>query len=474
MLTLMKSFLGHLLVTICVLKFVSAQDTGKQAEPTPQSVKSDSEILSKYSIEELKAELISRGNKTVYESNHPELEKVSSGVIIEKINVEEKGLYNPRGLDRRRDFWEIQDPTQLAVSNSVVALVSSTHYKEAQNGIHLTGPTLGQYKGLCSDQAYFDQPVIAYCTGFVVGSDLIATAGHCVGPDKDLNTIRIVFGYRRIRTHDKFKVETDIPQRDVFKILKVIARKQDANGADYAIVQVDRKIKNHLPLPLDTDGAVAPDDELYALGFPTGLPMKLADQAVVRSISSDGYFIANLDTFSGNSGSPVLKADSLTVVGILVRGGTDYTAKRDYCQVAFVCPEAHGCRGEDSTLMSAISDEAKEAIGVKPRRSPRTETFSSPDYPSGAGAASSPVYILSSTPTPAGYKIAHFEYSLSGDRICNQWSTCIAGIEGDRVVLRFTMQGHSEWMFPPRTGGPGLAPGQALSSGHLVVTYEPI
>ena len=418
--------------------------------------------------------MISRGNKSLYGSTHSDLEQISSSAIIDKINNDEKGLYDPKGLDRRRDFWEIQDPTQLAVTNSVVALVAPTHYVENADGLHLTGQSLGEFKHLCSDQIYFDQPVAAFCSGFVVGPDLIVTAGHCVESPSALPGIRIVFGYRRIRTAKTFRIQTEIPKRDVYKILQIVEKKRNDNGADYALVKVDRKIKDHLPLPLDFDDPVVENDELYAIGFPTGLPMKLADQAFVRSVSPDGYFISNLDTFSGNSGSPVLRAHSLEVVGILVRGGTDYTAKRDYCQVAFVCPEQQGCRGEDSTLVGALSDSAKETLGAKPPRPPFTATFDSPDYSSGIGANSSPQYTLTSSPTPPGFKVAHFEYSLSGDRACNQWSVCSAAVEGDRVVLHFSMQGHSEWLFPPHSGGPGLAPGQAKSAGHLVVTYQPI
>jgi len=467
---------GFALLIIFISGHFSPRQNIKAQTTTDTAVQStkDREVLNKYSIEELKAELIGRGNKVLYGSTHSELEKISSAAIIDKINIEQKGLYDPKSLDRRRDFWEIQDPTQLAVTNSVVALVWPSNYKEGPDGIHLSGPSLGEFKNLCSDQVYFDQPVIAHCSGFVVGSDLIATAGHCVDSDKDLAGIRIVFGYRRTRRQNNFRVETDIPKRDVYGVLKVIDRKQDINGTDYAIVQVDRKITDHMALPLAFDQTLAQNDELYALGFPTGLPMKLTDQAFVRFVSPNGYFVSNLDTFSGNSGSPVLRAGSLTVVGILVRGGTDYTARRDYCQVAFVCPEVQGCRGEDSTLVSAISDVAKDAIGTRPRRSPTTQTFASPEYPSGVGSDFSPEYVLSSGPTPTGFKITHFEYSLSGDRECDRWSVCKAAIEGDRVVLRFRLQGHNEWLFPPRAGGPGLAPGQARSVGHLIVTYEPI
>jgi Trypsin-like peptidase domain len=429
------------------------------------------EILNKYSMEDLKAILNSRGNKALYDSNHSELKDVSSAAIVDNIISRQKSIYGSNGTDRRRDFWEVQDPKQLTVANSVAALIRPDHYKETQTGLVLSGASLGEKMQLCSDQNYFDQPVIAYCTAFVVGSDLVATAGHCAGTDIS-SGVRIVFGYRKTRTADRFHTDTEIPKRDVFKVIEVVSEKVEAKGVDYAILRVDRPIKDHLPLPLESDNPVQVGEQLYVLGFPSGLPMKLADQGFVREVSENGYFVSNLDTFGGNSGSPVLRSDSLTVEGILVRGDTDYE-RRDYCNVAFVCPSETGCRGEDSTLIASVAGIVGTTTKAAQTKFPITKVFSSPPEPSGVGAAFSPEYTVTSEPPPPGYKIAHFEYSLTGDRTCNRWSTCKAVIEGDRAVFRFTLQGHQEWLgiFSNQSGGPGLQPGQAASQGHLVVTY---
>jgi len=453
---------------------VNAQEVGppSQSAISNKSQAQVQEVLNKYSIEDLKEILISRGNKAIYNAIHPELQDVSSAAVVDNIINRQKSIYGSNGTDRRRDFWEIQDPKQLTVANSVAALISPSHYREVSTGLVLSGKSLGEEMKLCSDQIYFEQPVIAYCTGFVVGSDLIATAGHCT--KTDMSGVRIVFGYRRVRTSDKSQTTTEIPKRDVFRVIEVVSRKVEEKGVDYAILRVDRAIKDHLPLPLENDNPVKLGEQLYVLGFPSGLPMKLADQGVVREVSKDGYFVSNLDTFGGNSGSPVLRTDSLTVEGILVRGDTDYQ-KRDYCNVAFVCPTETGCRGEEATLIGNVSGIVGNTTKAAQPRFPITKVFSSPIVASGVGADFSQEYRVTSEPAPAGYKIAHFEYSLTGDRTCNRWSTCKSVIEGDRVVFRFTLQGHSEWLgiFSRQSGGPGLQPGQAASQGHLVVTYAP-
>ena len=48
------------------------------------------------------------------------------------------------------------------------------------------------------------------------------------------------------------------------------------------------------------------DTPLVVIGHPSGLPTKIADGAWVRNNESEYYFVTNLDTFGGNSGSAVL------------------------------------------------------------------------------------------------------------------------------------------------------------------------
>ena len=73
----------------------------------------------------------------------------------------------------------------------------------------------------------------------------------------------------------------------------------------------------------------------------------------MRNINKPGYFVANLDTYGGNSGSAVFNAKTGVIEGILVRGENDYVYKGN-CRVSNVCA-SDGCRGEDVTKLSAIT-----------------------------------------------------------------------------------------------------------------------
>ena len=452
-----------LICSISLLYCAFGRSQQSASSHTPQSAvverSPEDQILDKYSIEELRSILVNRRNKSLTDATPSEIKNIHSESIVDNINYRQKTLYGP---DRRKDFYEIQDPKQLSVANSVVALVPAGKFLQSPSSIKLIGKSLGEEEKLCSGEHYFEQPsFVAYCTGFVVGPDLIATAGHCVPSASDMNSTRIVFGYRVTRTGDTYSTTTNIPNSEVYTPVEVVSRRQDDNGPDYAVLRVDRKIVDHTPLPLHFDGKVGVGDELYVVGYPTGLPIKLADRGFVRSVSDHGYFVSNLDTFGGNSGSPVLKAGTLTVEGILVRGDTDYVPK-DYCQVAFTCPNT-GCRGEDATLISYIANPVKSSLAVIEARPPITKTYTSGPVLSGIRGSFSHDYSIVSDPAPEGYKIANFTYSLNGDRACNAWSTCNASVENGRVVFHFALQGHNEWPDP----------GQAKSIGNLDVTYAP-
>ena len=421
-----------------------------QSLPNAPAKANYSDVLAKYSLDQLHDFLKNRGNKTVY-GEPPELREVPSSAMAESVIYRQKSIY---GFDRRKDFSDIRDPNILKVSDSVAGMFTLDHLQQNAQGVRIVGPTLASAFNLCTGEAFEDQPVGAYCTAFVVGPDVIATAGHCVN---QLANSRVVFGFRKSTNG----IVRDIPNSDVYKPIQIVARKEVNDGVDFALIRLERQVTNHAPLALHTDGKIGQGMGVYVVGYPSGLPLKVATDAYVSQVNDNGYFVSNLDTFGGNSGSPVLSFSSNLVEGILVRGDTDYQ-RTGTCARAFVCPSETGCRGEDSTLISALGTDVNRSQN-KDSASPVIKSFDSGPKISGSGASFSGVYTLYSDSPPAGYKIGTYTYSLTGDRACNRWSTCTLAVEGNRVVLRFTLQGHDEWP----------APGQASSEGHLIVTYVP-
>ncbi|MBI3117089.1 MAG: trypsin-like peptidase domain-containing protein, partial [Candidatus Hydrogenedentes bacterium] len=207
----------------------------------------------------------------------------------------------------------------------------------------------------CPGEPFTDQPTAAFCTAFQVGHDLIATAGHCVSYDVgDPSALAFVFGF--IMTDAATAVVT-FDASQVYWGNEVID--YQVSDADYAIVRVDRPITapGAAPLPIRRMGTVPEGTQIGVIGHPWGLPLKLAfgETTTVQDSSPDEFFIANLDTYGGNSGSPVFNAESGLVEGILVRGLADFDYIEDGdCFRSSVVEDEFG--SEEATKATAFAD----------------------------------------------------------------------------------------------------------------------
>ncbi len=171
---------------------------------------------------------------------------------------------------------------------------------------------------LCPGERFGDQPVIPACSGFLVADDILATANHCVWevylPEK-----RIVFGFQMDSpTVARTRVSNDA---QVYRLIATIASKYDAQtGSDFALVRLDRPVRNRHIFPLRQAGTVASDSFFHVLGHPMGLPMKFTGPSRVLSNTHPAYIVTDADTYNGNSGSPLINRSTREVEGIVVRG----------------------------------------------------------------------------------------------------------------------------------------------------------
>lgn len=229
-------------------------------------------------------------------------------------------------------------------AESSVALFSDRALTpDGAGGYRLNNISLREKLNLRPGQPFGDQTVGAYCSGVLVGPDLVLTAGHCFEPDErggPCGRVKFAFGYAVTREGEN---PVSFPAANVYSCREIVAQKvQDerhnftcrngrcteaeavGNGADYALVRLDRPAAGRHPLAVSRE-PVAQGVEVGVIGYPSGLPVKVQEKgATVRSVSRDGYFVTNLDTFRGSSGSPVFNMRTLKIEGIIVRGGTDY------------------------------------------------------------------------------------------------------------------------------------------------------
>lgn len=256
------------------------------------------------------------------------------------------------GADDRIDLYQTENSKLLSLADSTVALMQASAVRSEGAVSTLRTSPYGTGNGLCKEEPFYDQVTAAFCSGSLVAPDIIMTAGHCITSQSACAGTKFVFGFA---VTEKGKMPLTVPSKEVYGCQTLLGREQVNDGADWALVKLDRPVTGHAALKLNLTGEIVNKTPIVVIGHPAGLPTKISGGAAVRDASKEGYFTANLDTYGGNSGSAVFNARNGLVEGILVRGENDYVY-RGGCRVSNVCTDA-GCRGEDVTKISSVSDK---------------------------------------------------------------------------------------------------------------------
>lgn len=208
----------------------------------------------------------------------------------------------------------------------------------------------------CPGTRFVEQPNPSMCSGFLIAPDVAVTAGHCLDLPNFCEDFKWVVDFKVDPLTGK--AGQDIPEENIYSCKKVVSGALDMMGqTDYAVIQLDRRVDRE-PLTIRSESKIADNQTLMVIGNPSGLPTKVAAGAKVRKNEHEAFFVANLDTFQGNSGSAVFDAETGIVEGILVRGEEDFVPDfTKWCVKTNVCLE-DDCRGEDVSRMTSIPEVA--------------------------------------------------------------------------------------------------------------------
>lgn len=271
------------------------------------------------------------------------------------------------GTDDRVEVHELEAGSAIrAATDSVAAMIPRSRLDIELDAVvpFETPETLQESRDLCADEKFVSQPVVAGCSGFLVAPDLLLTAGHCVEEDNEsveslCAGMAWVFG---LKYDDPAAAEAGtfptVAPDDVYRCAEVIAWASEDCSADYAFVRLDREVEGRTPL------VVAPErpavgDPVFTVGFPSGIPMKVAPGAVadMSYYTSGDSFEATVDGFGGNSGGPVLDTEA-RVRGILVCGNSlpPYVSSGDGCWRTSRCRDDGTCRGMGAYAIDNVSD----------------------------------------------------------------------------------------------------------------------
>ncbi|MEM4368398.1 MAG: serine protease [Candidatus Anstonellales archaeon] len=241
---------------------------------------------------------------------------ISGFISAQKVEIRRVAIY---GDDDRKNYYEA-DNISKALSGFVGMLVRNVDLLDLGNSKYLLKTTkLSDRFNILTDERFASEPVVGFCSGFLASSTTFITAAHCIEKVSCRN-FSVVFDWR-IEREGVYPSEID--SNNVYRCSTVVYNGR-SRGYDFAVIRLDRLVRDRYPLALERK-ELEVGRSVFVIGYPNGLPLKITspNTSRIRTVSSTTY-VCDLDTFRGNSGSPVFDENSLKVIGILIEGEDDY------------------------------------------------------------------------------------------------------------------------------------------------------
>lgn len=276
----------------------------------------------------------------------------------------------------RQDIEDVADAEVQRSAKSVAMVLHREalhHSGHREYAVHYK--TYGLYHGLCPGQPFWDQPILVRhdkveCgTAFLVAPDVVVTASH-VASSCPIDDLRFVFNHR-LSTLNPGQDEDEckngnikknrvlsFDENVVYAPAKVLGRNYSkTTGSDWAVIRLTRPVANGSWRQIRRSGTLDVDESVYAIGHASSLPMKYAGPGNNKDNSAAACFVVNLETYSGNSGSPVINSVTQEVEGILVY---NVDPKDEYypagpCNKWQPCANDPTCRGRRAVRASEFA-----------------------------------------------------------------------------------------------------------------------
>jgi hypothetical protein len=240
------------------------------------------------------------------------------------------------GKDSREEISRSCHPVIQKTSQSVAALVPRERLlQDKDSDFFVQAKSMARTIGVCPEVRFSEQPSLSICTAFLIDRQHVATAAHCVRIPKFCEKFKAVFGWTQNATQ--------IKRNDLFHCNSVL---QDQDY-DIAIIKLDREVTGRDPLKF-SESALTLNDSLAIVSHPGGVPQKfsIASMRALAHRNQTAVAVIESDTFSGDSGAPVISLLTGDVMAMILSGDTDYVQdEKRSCQIVNVCKTGK-CRGE--------------------------------------------------------------------------------------------------------------------------------
>lgn len=241
-------------------------------------------------------------------------------------------IYN---IDNRELITQESSAQVKKLANSVALIFNSddliTEHGQQLIFANLLSDTPPVGQNVCSDELFATHHAYrSACSGFLVGEDLLATAGHCFEDQYSCDNQLIAFD---VDSDSEINRGFKAIDKNIYRCKEIVSQIYDfETKQDYAVIKLDRK-SERTPLKLRTTGKLSLTDKVFMIGHPLGLPLVYSPESEINENSNPLFFKTKINSFHGNSGSPIFNAKTFLVEGILVRGEEDFKMdKQGNCQ----------------------------------------------------------------------------------------------------------------------------------------------
>ncbi len=237
------------------------------------------------------------------------------------------------------------DTTKLSQIQSihfpVFGLITKTDTTSMSNdSIIIKSKTIKDRYHMCGDDSVETMPSLFSCSGFLIADNLLVTASHCVtGMNMQCKDL---FWYNYF--YDQ--TLTTIKKTELIRCQKILYSDPEN---DLVIMKVQNN--NHQNVVEIGQCAIEQYNvktKIHAIGYPAGGPATKSNGSIIEVTDQPiNFFRTDIDSFTGNSGSPVFDSETGRLVGMLVGGESDliYDTKRG-CYVQKKCIDVNSCSGE--------------------------------------------------------------------------------------------------------------------------------
>lgn len=262
------------------------------------------------------------------------------------------------GENDRTDTVEHPNALLRQVARSSATLVNRYRLQRSSGGYRVSGRqrSLGEAYNLCQEEPFGEQPLLGRCSAWLAAPDLIVTNGHCMPDPVECEVTQVIFDYA---VDQQGKAPDFLPADNVYQCKQVLAwDNSERCSIDYAIFQLDRPVVGREPVVVRQEGGPTQSDSLATIGYPFGLPQKIAGGGQLLRDEATSFRTTN-DTIGGNSGSCLVNEATGVVEGLTMCSGANSLSLDEdrACYTERRCDEGGGtCYGASHTRTTLFAD----------------------------------------------------------------------------------------------------------------------